>query len=69
MTSDKNSAKDKQSNIGYENTKTRNDGDEKETARVSTSEPGTDNSPTDDDAGLRSESGSKTQGQESGDHE
>ncbi len=61
--------KETQDNIGYENTKKSNNQDDKEQARMQTTDTGHDEGPKedkDDTVGLRSESGSKTQGKVSG---
>jgi len=58
-----------QANIGYENTQTRNDGDDRENKRMKPATTGMGEGPKekeDDTAGLRSESGSKTLGKKSG---
>lgn len=58
-----------QSNIGYENTTERNDQDEKPNDRSETTDTGHHEGPVenkDDSAGLRSESGKKSKGGESG---
>lgn len=54
---------DKQDNIGYENTRTRNNQDNKENDRVETTDTGKNEGPKEkeeDSAGLRAESGSKS---------
>ena len=68
----KDKKKNVQDNMGYENTKKRNDSDDREIDRVETTETGNNEGPTeneDDSAGLRSESGSKTRAGESGNKE
>ena len=62
----------KQDNMGYENTNVRNDRDDKEINRVQTTETGHGEGPEekeDDSAGLRSESGKKSLGKETGNKE
>ncbi|MEJ7766296.1 MAG: hypothetical protein WKF89_00690 [Chitinophagaceae bacterium] len=58
-----------QDNIGYENTEVRAGRDDVEESRTETTDTGNDEGPEekkDDNAGLRSESGKKTLGKESG---
>jgi hypothetical protein len=58
-----------QDNIGYENTEVRTDQDTKENARTETTDTGNNEGPKEDKndtAGLRSESGKKSIGKESG---
>ncbi|MEJ7736015.1 MAG: hypothetical protein WKF97_01200 [Chitinophagaceae bacterium] len=68
----KDSAGGGQDNIGYENTEVRSDRDDKENGRLETTETGLDEGPQEkeeDNAGLRSESGKKSLGKESGNKE
>jgi|GEM_PF-5391503 len=61
-----------QDNIGYENTEIRNDEDDKENKRMEPAETGNNEGPVenkDDTEGLRSESGGKSLGKESGNKE
>jgi hypothetical protein len=61
--------KDGQDNIGYENTEVRTDQDTRENARTETTDTGHNEGPAEDNkdrAGLRSESGKKSTGKESG---
>ena len=63
---------EKQSNIGYENTKWSNDRDDLPMDRVQSTDTGQDEGPVEnknDSAGLRSESGSKSMAGESGNKE
>jgi hypothetical protein len=64
--------KDDQDNIGYENTETRNDQDDRENNRTQTTDTGHGEGPKENEAdtgGLRSESGKKSLGKESGNKE
>jgi hypothetical protein len=61
-----------QSNIGYENTKKTTNSDDRENNRVKTTKTGHGEGPKeneDDTEGLRSESGSKSLGKQSGNKE
>ena len=61
--------KKSQANIGYENNRKSTDEDDREQARMKTTETGYNEGPKEDindTAGLRSESGKKTLGKESG---
>lgn len=69
-TTPKNDKNKSQANIGYENTQTGNDGDDRENKRMQPSTTGKGEGPKEKDdetAGLRSESGSKTLGKNPGD--